>query len=60
MCLCGIDLPKMILEQLKAHTKLEKLQGMEVHPAMRQPRMTPKSQQADRRKSIIPCSERDD
>jgi hypothetical protein len=38
----------MILEQLKAHTKLEKLQGMEVHPAMRQPRMTPKSQQADR------------
>ncbi|KAH1495774.1 hypothetical protein KXV92_004020 [Aspergillus fumigatus] len=50
-CLGKSNLQNVILEQLKRHTKLEKLQGMEVHPAMRQPRMTAKSQEADQRKA---------
>ncbi|GFF85241.1 putative dioxygenase subunit alpha YeaW [Aspergillus udagawae] len=50
------NLQKMILEQLKKHTKLEKLQGTEVHPAMRQPRMTLKSQQADQLCRELECS----
>ncbi|GIJ90006.1 hypothetical protein Asppvi_008953 [Aspergillus pseudoviridinutans] len=49
------NLQKMILEQLKKHAKLEKLQGMEVHPATRQPRMTPKSQQADQLCRELEC-----
>ncbi|PKX95915.1 putative iron-sulfur cluster-binding protein [Aspergillus novofumigatus IBT 16806] len=53
--LANSNLQKLILEQLKTHTKLEELQGMEVHPAMRQPRMTPKSRQADRLCRELEC-----
>ncbi|KAE8383178.1 hypothetical protein BDV26DRAFT_287686 [Aspergillus bertholletiae] len=50
-----IEFQKNILNCLEVHIKLEKAQGAEVFPAMRQPRENPKFQQAEQLCKELDC-----
>ncbi|KAE8151240.1 hypothetical protein BDV25DRAFT_171620 [Aspergillus avenaceus] len=51
------EVQKNILDRVKSHSRLEKLQGTEVFPASREPRQNSKFQQADQLCKSLDCKD---